>query len=97
MSILGFAALGWKLDSKAQVMANEAAVAELRRVLVPACVAQFNADAEVETHRAAMKGMQLFHPRMLYVEEGGWAAMPGQERASPGVARGCTEELRKAL
>lgn len=93
MSIFGFASLGWKLDSKAQVMASEAASAAVVRLLVPACVAQFNADPEVEVHRAALKDIQMFHPRMLYVEKGGWAVMPGQDSASPGVARGCTEAL----
>lgn len=94
MSIFGFAALGWKLDSKAQIMAKDAANAELARVLIPACVAQFHADPDVETHKAALNDMQFFHPRMLYVEKGGWAIMPGQKNASRGIARGCTEALK---
>lgn len=96
MSIFGFAALGWKLNSKAEIMASEAASAELARVLVPACVAQFNADPEVAMHRAALDGIQHFHPRLLYVEKGGWAIMPGQQDASRGIARGCTEALKSA-
>lgn len=93
MPMFGFVGLGWKLDSKAQVMASEAASAELRKVLVPACVARFNADPEADMHRTAMKEIKFFHPRMLYVEKGGWAVLPGQENASRGVARGCTELL----
>lgn len=95
MPIIGFTAFGWKLDSKAQIMADERARAAVVKVLVPACVARFNADPQVETHRAAMKDIQLFHPRMLYVEKGGWAEMPGQDEAAPGVARACTEALAK--
>jgi hypothetical protein len=96
MPIIGFAGFGWKFDSKARAMADEAATAGVHNVLVPVCVARFNADPEVSTHRAAMKAMQYFHPRMEYVEKGGWAKLQGQKQASPGVARACAEALKIA-
>lgn len=96
MPIIGFAGFGWKFDSKARAMADTAATAEVQKVLVPVCVARFNADPEVSTHRAAMNGMQYFHPRVEYVEKGGWAKLPGQKQATPGVARACTEALKVA-
>lgn len=96
MPMIGFVALGWKFESKAQAMAEAAVTAEIRKVLVPVCVERFNADPDVATHRAAMDGMQYFHPRMTYVEEGGWATLPGQTRATSGVARACTEALKQA-
>ncbi len=96
MPIVGFTSMGWKLDTKAQAMATDAAAAEIKKVLVPACVAQFNADPDVAAHRAAMKGMQMFNPRMDYVEKGGWAKMPGQSASESNIARYCTEALKVA-
>ncbi|MDH3580339.1 MAG: hypothetical protein OEM91_06900 [Hyphomicrobiales bacterium] len=93
--MIGFGGFGWKLDAKALAMASDAAAAEVSRVLVPVCVAQFKADPDVSAHRAAMKGMQYFHPRMEYVEKGGWATLPGQSRPVSGLARSCTEALKE--
>ena len=93
--MVGFAALGWKLDAKAQIMATDAAAAEVQRVLVPVCVAQFKADPGVDAHAAAMKGMQYAQTRVDYVEKGGWAMLPGQDRPVSGLTESCTEALKE--
>jgi hypothetical protein len=93
MPVAGFTGLGWKLDTKAQIMASNAVAAEIKKILVPVCVAQFKVDPEMATHVAAMKGMQLFNPRMEYVEKGGWAKMPDQSEPVSNIARYCTEAL----
>ncbi len=94
MPIVGFTGLGWVLDTKAQTMASEAVAAEIKKVLVPVCVAQFKADPDMDNHVAAMKGLQYFNPRMAYVEKGGWAKLPGQSTSESNIARYCTEALQ---
>lgn len=94
MPIIGFGFFDWKLDSKAQFLAEEAASAKIASVLVPVCVAKFNADPDVALHTAALKAEQYENPRVEYVEKGGWAALSGQERPGAGIARSCERAIK---
>lgn len=93
ISAVGFTAFGWKLDAKAQVMAEDAASAAVAKILVPACIASFRSDGDVARHTAMLEGTQFFQDRVAYVEKEGWAMLAGQERAVSGIARACTEGL----
>lgn len=91
--LLGFTALGWRLDSKAQNMAQEAANAAVKEALVPICVARFKADPEVTAHMAALKAKEYSYPRVEYIRSGGWATLPGQAEPSTGIANACANAL----
>lgn len=91
--MIGFGFFNWKLDGKAQSMAREAAVTGIADVLVPMCVARFKADPEVAVHTAALKAEQFEHPRVEYVEKGGWAMFEGQDRPVAGLARTCENAI----
>jgi len=92
--VLGFTTLGWKLDAKAQTMAQAAAIAEVQKVLVPVCMAQFNADPKLAIHEAAFRAEESAHPRTIYIEKGGWAKLPGQTQPLPGLAKSCANALK---
>ncbi len=95
--IIGFTALGWKLEAKAQIMASDAAYAEVQKVLLPVCLAQFNADPDTVAHTAAFKAKDQTHLRVEYIERGGWATLLGQSQPVSGLARSCSDALEKAL
>jgi hypothetical protein len=93
IAILGFQAFGWKLDSQAQTMAQEATDAAMKEALVPVCVAQFRADPEASSHLATLKTMDYSSPRSDYMHRGGWATLPGHKEPTAGIANACANAL----
>lgn len=97
MAIVAFSA-GWILTSGnaeelAERKSEEAAIA----ALTPVCVAQFkNLSATQETeHLAALEGEDTPYSRSEYVEDQGWATLPGAEEPNDEVADACASELMK--
>ena len=95
-AIVGFSA-GWVVTSgtaleSAQAQADKAVIA----ALTPVCVAQFRTETETEqtTHLAALEDESSWQ-RGDYVEEHGWATMPGAEDPNDEVGRACASELMK--
>jgi hypothetical protein len=86
--ILGFMWGGWTTASSAHAMTQKAVVASQAAI----CVAQF---VKQPNHEKKLKefGDANSWSRHEFVEKGGWDKMPGQEKASPDVARACAEGL----
>lgn len=93
LAIVGFSFFDWKLDSKAQAMADDAAHAAVKEALVPVCMAQFRADPRASAHMAALKAEKYSHPRVEYIRNGGWATLPGQSEPASGLANACVKAL----
>ncbi|MEA3360877.1 MAG: hypothetical protein U9R17_15930 [Thermodesulfobacteriota bacterium] len=84
---------GWVVTSgsaqaKAEEMAEEAVVDHL----APICVARFLQDAKREERLKELKAKSSW-VRGDYVEEIGWATMPGAESPAPGVADECAKRI----
>ena len=86
--LIGFKLAGWTTSKSAQTKVDEAIV-EIQSSI---CVAQFmtqpNSQAKLEEF--ARIGA---NDRSDFIEKGGWDKMPGQEKASWGVARACVTGL----
>ena len=90
--VVGFAWGGWVTGGsslKAGVTVGKDAVI-LR--LAPICVAQFNQDPEKALKLDELNGMSSYQ-RAQYVQDQGWATMPGEEKPDRKVAEACAKLL----
>ena len=86
--IIGFALGGWKTAGTTQKMSEEAVLASQAAI----CVAQFMKDPNHEEKFKEFKELSTYQ-RAEFIEKGGWAIMPGQEKAGYAVARACADGL----
>ncbi|HEX7075708.1 MAG TPA: hypothetical protein VF226_16845 [Hyphomicrobiaceae bacterium] len=96
IAIVGFAA-GWVVTSGAaeQMVSKEKKQAVIA-ALTPVCVAQFKSltQQQQQVQLAALKGESSWK-RGDFVEEQGWATMPGTTEPNGEVADACASELMK--
>ncbi len=88
LAIIGFQWAGWVTGDTAQKMAAEAAKTAVVDRLAAICVEQFNQDSEKVQKFEKLKEVSDWD-RDDYVEEQGWATMPGEKEADIKVARKC--------
>ena len=85
--IIGFAWGGWTTSGTTQKMTEESVLATRAAI----CVALFMKEPN---HEAKLKELgEASWKRSEFIEKGGWDKMPGQEKASSGVAGACAEAL----
>jgi hypothetical protein len=86
--IIGFWWGGWTTAGTSQEMTDKAVVASQAAI----CVAQFT---KQPNHAQKLKEFEEASSwtRPEFIEKGGWDKMPGQEKASTGVARACADGL----
>jgi hypothetical protein len=92
--VYGVAWGGWLDSGTADSAVKQQSEASSIAALVPACVAKFNADADVAVHAAALKAASS-QEQGPYVEKGGWANVPGTITANSALARACADALTK--
>ena len=90
--ILGFAWGGWTTARTTQRMGEEAVLAARAAI----CVAQFMKEPNHEENLQAF-GKLIAYQRGPFIEKGGWDKMPGEDKASPLVARACADGLEVLL
>ncbi len=90
--IIGFSWGGWMTAGTAETMNDEAVLASQAAI----CVAQFMKDPYHEEKLKEFGELDSWK-RADFIEEGGWATMPGQEKAVYGVARACADGLEPLL
>jgi hypothetical protein len=90
--IIGFAWGGWVTGRTSRKLAEDVADDAVTERLALICVAQFNQDpakdAKLETLNQASS-----YERRTYVQDQGWATMPGDEGPSRAVAEECVKLL----
>ena len=86
--IVGFNLGGWVTGSNAQTMADAAVVQRLSSI----CVSQYNTDLGKIQKLRELKDASSYQ-RDDYVEEQGWATMPGDEKPDSKVADSCAKLL----
>lgn len=96
LAIVGFSTGYVVTGSNSQEMAGDAGDEAVLVALTPICVAQFKqlSASERTRHLAALEDESSWN-RGDYVEEQGWATMPGMEQAKGTVADACADELMK--
>src|SRR5438105_13579029 len=87
--VVGFNWGGWTLGSTVEKVAKERADSAVVAVLAPICVAQFRLAANASTNLSELNKFSYAWDRDAFIEKGGWAIMPGSEKAESAVARAC--------
>jgi hypothetical protein len=86
--IVGFGWGGWTTAGTTQAVTGKAVVASQAAI----CVAQFTKQPNHEQKLKEFSEVSNW-TRPEFIEKGGWDKMPGQEKASDGVARACADGL----
>ena len=96
LAIIGFST-GWVVTSgTAQEMAEQQKDKAVIAALTPICVAQFKSQTqEVRTTQLAALKEESGWKQGDYIEEQGWATMPGSKEPNDEVADACASELLK--
>jgi hypothetical protein len=84
--VVGFNWGGWVTGGTAQKMTTDAVTQRLSSI----CVAQFNQDPGKEQKLTELQDLRSYQ-RRDFVEEQGWATMPGEEEVNSKVADGCAK------
>ena len=92
LAIIGFTWGGWVTGGTAQTMAEEMAEDAVVDRLAPICVEQFNQGLEKVQKLEELKETGSWQ-RDDYVEEQGWATMPGEDKPDSKVAKKCADML----
>jgi len=90
--VVGFAWGGWVTGATAQTMADKIAQDAVIKRLGPICVVQFNKDARKDLKLKELKAADSWK-RTDYIEQQGWATMPGEEKPDRDVAADCARLL----
>lgn len=89
---------GWLVTAgSARQTAEQEAERAVIAALTPVCVAEFRtvSEAKQKQHIAALEEESSWQ-QGDYVEEQGWATLPGKEDANADVAEACAEQLLAA-
>lgn len=89
---IGFGWGGWILDSTAEKQAQVRSKSAVVAVLAPICADNFQQAANVTENMAMLKKEPAFQ-QANFVDKGGWAILPGNDKAGSGVARACAAIL----
>jgi hypothetical protein len=86
--IIGFAWGGWRTTASTERMSKEAVLANQAAI----CVAQF---MKQPNHDEKLKefGKLDMGEKIKFIEKGGWATMPGGEKADVFACRACADGL----
>ena len=90
--IVGFAWGGWVTRATARTMAEDMAEDAVIERLAPICVAQFNQDPGKDQKLEELRKASGYQ-RRTYVQDQGWATVPGEEGPDREVADECVRLL----
>ena len=93
--IVGFNWGGWTLGSTVEKVAKERTDTGVIAALAPICVDQFRHAANATANFTELNKISYAWDRGMFIEKGGWAIMPGSEKADSAVAKACAETLSK--
>jgi hypothetical protein len=91
--IVGFAWGGWVTGGTAQAMATSAGNDGRNQLAAAICVERFAAAPDAGVQLAALKDITSTFQQRAFVQEGGWALMPGEDRTNSGAATLCADRL----
>jgi hypothetical protein len=74
-------------------MPNERAEVAVVAALTPICVAKFEAQADASRKLSQFTGVATSWDQSSFIENGGWATMPGSDTPNSAVAHASAEKL----
>jgi hypothetical protein len=90
--VVGFVWGGWTTGAAAQRLATETATDAVVDRLALICTTQFDQDPGKVEKLEELRKVSGYRKR-IFVEDQGWATMPGEERLTRGVAEECARLL----
>ena len=90
--IVGFNWGGWVTGGTAKEMVQRSTTSAVVSALSPICVDKFQHSAEAAVNMVELKKVSSYQ-QGSFIEKGGWATLPGNDRADSAVARACAEML----
>jgi len=90
LAIVGFGWGGWVTGGTAEAMAKKQARSATVAALAPICAAKFQADTGFDAKLSELNETRAYQ-RSAFIEKGGWATMPGNEKGDRDVAKACAE------
>src|SRR5262245_39269098 len=90
--IVGFYWGGWVTGGTAKDMVQRSSSAAVVAALSPICVDKFQRSTEAAVNLAEFKKVSSYQ-QGSFIEKGGWATLPGSDRADSSVAQACANLL----
>ncbi len=92
LAIAGFSWGGWVTGGTAEAMADKRAKSATVAALAPICAAKFQGDSSFDTKLSELNDTRAYQ-RAAFIEEGGWATMPGNDKGDRDVAKACADMI----
>ncbi len=89
---IGFGWGGWMLGGTAARQAEDGAKKAVVAVLAPICVDKFQRAADLPSNIEQFRKTASY-AQADFVEKGGWATLPGNDKANSAVAQACATIL----
>ena len=93
--VIGFSWGGWVTGGSVRAMTDKAAQSAHQELAAAVCSNRFAASPDAHTQLATLKGITSSYQRGKFVEDGGWAVMPGATDADRQDANACADGLLK--
>ncbi|MEA2933839.1 MAG: hypothetical protein QOD74_485 [Variibacter sp.] len=90
--IVGFNWGGWVTGGTAKEMALKSSATAVISALSPICVDKFQRSADVITNMTELRKVSSYQ-QASFIEKGGWATLPGSDKADSAVASACANML----
>jgi len=90
--VVGFYWGGWVTGGTAKEMTQKSTSAAVVAALSPICVDKFQRSADAGSNMVELKKVSSYQ-QGSFVEKGGWATLPGSDRADSAVASACANML----
>jgi hypothetical protein len=91
--IVGFSWGGWVTGGTAQEMVEEATEQTTEQLAAALCVQRFVGAQDAAVQLAALKEITSSYRQSEFIEDGGWATLPGADEANAEGADICAERL----
>lgn len=91
--LVGFSLGGWVTGGTSRAMAAAASEAAVGKLAANICVERFNAMPGAPGRLAEFKALEGIYKQRQYIEDGGWATMPGEVSPTSGAAAICATAL----
>jgi hypothetical protein len=91
--IVGFSWGGWVTGGTAQEMVEDATEQTTEQLAAALCVERFTSAQDVGVQLASLKEITSSYRQSEFIEDGGWATLPGTEEANAEGADLCAERL----
>ncbi len=88
LAILGFTWGGWMTSSSAATQANQRSSEAVVTALAPICADNFRRDQDAVARLVELKKISAWQ-QASFIEQGGWAKMPGGGVVDSGMSRAC--------